>query len=193
MDQPPHPGVAGPAGRRLHIAHRRSPSEMTPLLSKTILTSFNEQTDTRHCAMVSRALADLYSAHSGTTCFAATDRASPATTAADIQHASAICEHGHDTFTTTVTYCELPASAGATTTSDYGRHVPPCKRFSISSTAPTTAIGCPNECSYTAGVTSSEPVSNPKHGHGATSSSFLRGLWLSVWGLQSAERRHARS
>ncbi len=23
----------GPAGRRLHIAHRRSPSEMTPLMS----------------------------------------------------------------------------------------------------------------------------------------------------------------
>ena len=34
MDQQQHPGVPGPAGRRLHIAHRRSPSEMTPLLSK---------------------------------------------------------------------------------------------------------------------------------------------------------------
>lgn len=28
-------GVPGPAGRRLHIAHRRSPSEMTPLLSES--------------------------------------------------------------------------------------------------------------------------------------------------------------
>ena len=27
-------GVPGPAGRRLHIAHRRSPSEMTPMISK---------------------------------------------------------------------------------------------------------------------------------------------------------------
>ena len=26
-------GVHGPTGRRLHIAHRRSPSELTPLMS----------------------------------------------------------------------------------------------------------------------------------------------------------------
>jgi len=26
-------GVPGPAGRKLHIAHRRSPSELTPLMS----------------------------------------------------------------------------------------------------------------------------------------------------------------
>ncbi|KAI0122828.1 hypothetical protein BJ170DRAFT_587632 [Xylariales sp. AK1849] len=31
--QPPAGGVPGPAGRRLHIAHRRSPSELTPLMS----------------------------------------------------------------------------------------------------------------------------------------------------------------
>ncbi|KAL5889769.1 Translational repressor [Pyricularia oryzae] len=31
--QPQAGGVAGPAGRRLHIAHRRSPSELTPLMS----------------------------------------------------------------------------------------------------------------------------------------------------------------
>lgn len=34
--QPPAPqtgGVPGPTGRRLHIAHRRSPSELTPLMS----------------------------------------------------------------------------------------------------------------------------------------------------------------
>lgn len=31
--QPPTGGVHGPAGRRLHIAHRRSPSELTPLMS----------------------------------------------------------------------------------------------------------------------------------------------------------------
>ena len=34
MDQQQLPGVAGPAGRRLHIAHRRNPSDMTPLLSR---------------------------------------------------------------------------------------------------------------------------------------------------------------
>ncbi|KAI1365848.1 hypothetical protein F5Y08DRAFT_302827 [Xylaria arbuscula] len=37
MDQqqqpPPTGGVPGPTGRRLHIAHRRSPSELTPLMS----------------------------------------------------------------------------------------------------------------------------------------------------------------
>lgn len=31
--QPPQGGVPGPTGRRLHIAHRRSPSELTPLMS----------------------------------------------------------------------------------------------------------------------------------------------------------------
>ncbi|KAL2051767.1 hypothetical protein ABVK25_007923 [Lepraria finkii] len=36
MDQQPQPGVPGPAGRRLHIAHRRSPSEMTPLLMEQL-------------------------------------------------------------------------------------------------------------------------------------------------------------
>jgi len=33
MDQQGQQGQQGPAGRRLHIAHRRSPSEMTPLMS----------------------------------------------------------------------------------------------------------------------------------------------------------------
>ncbi|ROW08847.1 hypothetical protein VMCG_02693 [Cytospora schulzeri] len=33
QQQPPQTGVPGPTGRRLHIAHRRSPSEMTPLVS----------------------------------------------------------------------------------------------------------------------------------------------------------------
>lgn len=32
------PGIPGPAGRRLHIAHRRSPSELTPLMSKFLPT-----------------------------------------------------------------------------------------------------------------------------------------------------------
>ncbi|EJT76970.1 cell wall biogenesis protein phosphatase Ssd1 [Gaeumannomyces tritici R3-111a-1] len=33
QNQPPTGGVPGPTGRRLHIAHRRSPSELTPLMS----------------------------------------------------------------------------------------------------------------------------------------------------------------
>ncbi|KAK5654818.1 hypothetical protein OQA88_6854 [Cercophora sp. LCS_1] len=33
QQQPQPGGVPGPAGRRLHIAHRRSPSELTPLMS----------------------------------------------------------------------------------------------------------------------------------------------------------------
>jgi hypothetical protein len=33
QNQPPPGGVPGPTGRRLHIAHRRSPSELTPLMS----------------------------------------------------------------------------------------------------------------------------------------------------------------
>jgi len=34
MDQPDQGGPIGPNGKRLHIAHRRSPSEMTPLISQ---------------------------------------------------------------------------------------------------------------------------------------------------------------
>jgi hypothetical protein len=34
MDQQGQTGPMGPAGRRLHIAHRRSPSELTPLMSE---------------------------------------------------------------------------------------------------------------------------------------------------------------
>lgn len=33
QQQPQPGGVPGPAGKRLHIAHRRSPSELTPLMS----------------------------------------------------------------------------------------------------------------------------------------------------------------
>ncbi|KAL8814133.1 MAG: hypothetical protein Q9223_006623 [Gallowayella weberi] len=36
MDQQAHNGVTGPAGRRLHIAHRRSPSEMTPMIMEQL-------------------------------------------------------------------------------------------------------------------------------------------------------------
>ncbi|KAF2761810.1 RNB-domain-containing protein [Pseudovirgaria hyperparasitica] len=36
MDQQGHTGPQGPAGRRLHIAHRRSPSELTPLMMEQL-------------------------------------------------------------------------------------------------------------------------------------------------------------
>ncbi|KIW82524.1 hypothetical protein Z517_05551 [Fonsecaea pedrosoi CBS 271.37] len=36
MAQPGSSGVPGPAGRRLHIAHRRSPSELTPLMMEQL-------------------------------------------------------------------------------------------------------------------------------------------------------------
>src|SRR3954465_14505104 len=36
MDQSGQSGVPGPAGRRLHIAHRRSPSELTPLMMEQL-------------------------------------------------------------------------------------------------------------------------------------------------------------
>ena len=36
MAQPGQGGVPGPAGRRLHIAHRRSPSELTPLMMEQL-------------------------------------------------------------------------------------------------------------------------------------------------------------
>jgi hypothetical protein len=36
----------GPAGRRLHIAHRRSPSELTPLMSSYFHTFTTDLADT---------------------------------------------------------------------------------------------------------------------------------------------------
>ncbi len=34
----------GPGGRRLHIAHRRSPSELTPLMSKSTCSEIEAMT-----------------------------------------------------------------------------------------------------------------------------------------------------
>lgn len=50
MDQQGTPGglqppQTGPGGRKLHIAHRRSPSEMTPLMSKYMLPSYDSDTN----------------------------------------------------------------------------------------------------------------------------------------------------
>ncbi|EAQ86456.1 predicted protein [Chaetomium globosum CBS 148.51] len=36
QQQPQPGGVPGPTGRRLHIAHRRSPSELTPLMMEQL-------------------------------------------------------------------------------------------------------------------------------------------------------------
>src|SRR5436190_13113902 len=36
LNAPQNIGTAGPAGRRFHIAHRRSPSEYTPLMRTTL-------------------------------------------------------------------------------------------------------------------------------------------------------------
>ncbi|KAG8533471.1 uncharacterized protein KY384_002254 [Bacidia gigantensis] len=36
MDQQPPTGVPGPTGRRFHVAHRRSPSEMTPMIMEQL-------------------------------------------------------------------------------------------------------------------------------------------------------------
>jgi hypothetical protein len=37
MDNTPRNGQLGPHGKPLHIAHRRSPSELTPLMSESSL------------------------------------------------------------------------------------------------------------------------------------------------------------
>lgn len=41
-------GQQGPGGRRLHIAHRRSPSELTPLMSKLAIPSLHVPSLTQH-------------------------------------------------------------------------------------------------------------------------------------------------
>lgn len=43
MEQQPQQNPTGPGGRRLHIAHRRSPSELTPLMSMSISLHANGQ------------------------------------------------------------------------------------------------------------------------------------------------------
>ena len=46
MEQNGQNGPLGPTGRRLHIAHRRSPSELTPLMSECPGQIINDVCDT---------------------------------------------------------------------------------------------------------------------------------------------------
>lgn len=59
--QQPTGGVPGPTGRRLHIAHRRSPSELTPLMSmfanpgsKSAFYPTDPDVETRACRCIGR-------------------------------------------------------------------------------------------------------------------------------------------
>ncbi len=159
MDQNQHTGVPGPAGRRLHIAHRRSPSEMTPMISESskhscILTKYTCLIRvTRHCENPNVHLANSYIC-SGTTGFATADRASSATAAADSCHTPAICKHGDDPTTAATTKCQLPNTTRAPDTSYHVRHVTPCYRLPVSTAASTATAWRSHECSNTAIITS---------------------------------------
>ena len=153
MDQQPHPGVAGPAGRRLHIAHRRSPSEMTPLLSRfsqrPLIVSMCHQA-MGHSQLLCKHVADWPVCCSGTTRFAATNRTSSATATTNRWSAPAICADGHDPSTTTTTNCQLSPPASDARTICHGRHVTPRKCIPIPAATPATAAGGPNERTNTA-------------------------------------------
>lgn len=84
MAQPGSNGVPGPAGRKLHIAHRRSPSELTPLMSMCSPGARAAQFD---ATFTNRELTDS----SGTTCSSATNRTTSAATAANRCHPRTIC------------------------------------------------------------------------------------------------------
>ena len=157
QNQPPQGGIPGPTGRRLHIAHRRSPSELTPLMSM-----FSSPGSEYSCRLLSLRVAVVIvyppriSSHtdhmsdSGTTCNTATNRAVTATAAADPGYTSAICEYGDD-----------PADSTPRTQWRIQPHTTadaepiPSERIPISQSATTaTADEHTNGCSHPAVVTS---------------------------------------
>ena len=75
----------GPNGRRLHIAHRRTPSEMTPLMS-----TFNPFCGSDESSFMELVLT-LHLLLSGTTRPRSADRDAASATAADRSNAPAIC------------------------------------------------------------------------------------------------------
>lgn len=108
---PPAGGVPGPAGRRLHIAHRRSPSELTPLMSMfanpnskpliILLTPFPPRAAPRFSAYMSspsswswQPLVLTFSSSSGAACHPATDRTPTAAATTDPGDSTAVCQHG---------------------------------------------------------------------------------------------------
>lgn len=146
----------GPAGRRLHIAHRRSPSELTPLMSKCYLVICYVMASRK-----SRVLANMKS--SGTTRTRPADRASTSTAESTCCHTSAICQHGHATSRSDP---ELPANTRANECGTSGQSIPiprPDGRKSESWYA--------NECPTRSKHTSSESVSTARCGPNGSSTS----------------------
>jgi hypothetical protein len=158
QNQPPQGGVPGPTGRRLHIAHRRSPSELTPLMSMfsspgSKLFGFSmcsqawpvviEAPAPQHRNITDKHL------YSGTTCDSATNRTASATTAADPGYPPAIRQHGHDpSHSTPRTRRRVPHTATDAESI-------PTKCLSVPQPDATTATDeCPDGCSYTTVITS---------------------------------------
>lgn len=100
---PPQGGVPGPTGRRLHIAHRRSPSELTPLMSMFsspgsmyLVNPVSSIFLYIHIYIYLCVDANEVVIHSGTTCHSATNRTLATTATADSSYSPAIRQHGHD-------------------------------------------------------------------------------------------------
>jgi len=160
QNQPPQGGVPGPTGRRLHIAHRRSPSELTPLMSMfsspgSKLFSFGAaiMARCRHRSSSSTRIEThlTYVRNSGTTCDSTTNRAIAATAAANSSYTPAICQYGHDSTNPTPRPRRMiPSSAAAD-----AEPLPP-KCFSVSKPNAATAAAdeCTHGCSYTTLITS---------------------------------------
>lgn len=133
MDQQNQSGVPGPAGRKLHIAHRRSPSELTPLMSMFPLQ------------LLLRSLfpAELQIANnrrnSGTIGDSATNRDASATATANRSHTSTVCQYG--TIATTTTWPSFRFQSLSTRwRCAHGRRLPTTTRcFSVSSSSPAAA------------------------------------------------------
>lgn len=122
QQQPPAGGVPGPTGRRLHIAHRRSPSELTPLMSmyanpgseyspfssSHLSPSCNtrEARDTVPPLLSPTAILVIYSyqqianmissVSSGAACYPATNRASTAAATTVAGYTPTIHQHGYN-------------------------------------------------------------------------------------------------
>ncbi len=180
QNQPPQGGVPGPAGRRLHIAHRRSPSELTPLMSMfsspgsklASILSVVTRASAFKCAKINTML--IHALNSGTACDSAADRIAPATTAADPSYPPTICEHGHDS-----SYA-APCSWWIQPSSTADAEFISTKCLPVQQSNATAADECTNGCAYTAFITSSKSIGTSKYGHGSASSSFIRTIcfWL---------------
>lgn len=152
----------GPSGRRLHIAHRRSPSELTPLMS----------TRKGYRPLSFQCTTDMVDS-SGTAGPPATDRGFAAPTTANRRHPPTVRQHGDDTASAAITW-----KCGVLEWS-ITKHVASAWCFSVSPTIPATANWSADESTTSARLQPPpKSISAAINGDGSSSCSFFRNIWF---------------